>query len=837
MNTSSGVTFNHSTTIEQLSFLPKFNTRFGAASIEGDSINTYTGFYGRIPYESMMYGPEYNSQLVKLGYVKQLTRADGSLYDSTNQTTYNFKNPVKAFFQTGLTVQNGINYQANDQNSSFYLSAQAVNTSGTIPKDKSDRYSVRLGAARNYNKFSSSFSVGYTRTNTNVAGVDYNLGRTVYSNLLNTPGEVPITNFKNLNAPFANENDWYNAYYPNPYWQVENSRVKSTRDDILGSLDLNLKATSWLNFVYRVGITASNYQQKNTIGGVSFSDYEIYDPLGALNIASLNPNGVQPKMFDRTQSRFIIQSDFLVNMERKFIHNDLNARLVLGNSLNKDTRRTLQSGNANINLNNNSNLLNPLQIPGLYDVSGTLGSSANTEELIHVGKIGVYGSLQLGWKNYLFAELTARNDWVSVLDPSHRSVFSPGVNTSFVFTDAISFLKNISWLSFGKIFAGYTRVGNVNVQPYSLSNTFGQVNGFPYGNLTGLSLNTQAANNNLRPEIVVSNEAGLQLGLFKNRAIVGITHYNENAKDQVIPVQISSSTGFMSTLANIGAVKNSGWEFDARITPLLNLGPVRVNMAGNLTFYSSKVSDMDPNNKSMMIGGYANGAGIYTIENQPMRVLQVIDWKRDSMGHVIVDAITGQPSASDKVTNVGQSTPKIILALNPSFEYKSFGLNIIGEYRGGYVVYNNIGSALAMSGASEVTTNTGRQKFVYPNSVIIVNGKSVPNTNIVVNNASNGAGFFATTYATAGTPFVTSGAFWKVREVIFTYNIPLKTNKFIKRAVVGLTARNLFTFLPKDNVYADPEYSVFGTGNAQGISNENVQPPTRIFGATINVGF
>ena len=829
------ITFTHSTTIEKVSFFPELNTRFGAASTEADSLSAYTGFYGRIPYENQMYGPEYNGGTVALGYAKQFTRPDGSVYDTTNQISYDYKNPYKAFFQTGHTEQNGINFQSGDQNGSLFFSAQAVNISGTIPKDKSDRYTLRVGASRNYDKFSTSFSVGYTKFNTDITGVDYAQGRPVYWNVLNTPGEVPITNFKNLNAPFADENNWYNAYYPNPYWQINNSRVKSTRDDILGSLELGFKPTDWLNFTYRLGATATNYQQKNTIAGVTFSAYEISDPLGAGNMGSSNPNGVRGKLFDRLQETFILQSDFLINMEHKFVNDDLNVRLLLGNSINKNTRRTLQSGSTDINFGNNSNVLNELEIPGLYNVSNIVGVPTVAEEIRQYGKIGAYGSLQLGWKNFLFLEVTGRNDWVSVLAPENRSFFYPGVNSSFVFTDAIKSLKSISWLSFGKVLASWTKVGNVNVNPYQLNTTFGQTSGFPYGSLTGFSLGNTLANPGLTPEFVASREVGIQLGLFRNRANIGVTYFNENATNQTVPVNVSSSTGYTATLQNVGNVKNWGWEFDARITPLLNLGPVRFNMSGNLSLYDSKVLEVSPN--AIFIGGYTTGAGIYTIKNQPMRVLQVIDWNRDSTGHVIVNPNTGRPTAASSVTNVGRSTPKAILGLNPSFEYKGLTLNILAEYRGGYNIYQMLGNAMAFTGVSEVSTATGRQRFVYPNSVVLQNGKYVPNTTVAIDNASNGGGFFAGTYRTAGTPFITSGDFWKIREVSLSYNIPIKQNNIVKRAVLGLVARNLFTFLPKDNVYADPEYSSLGTGNTQGISNENLSPPTRIFGATLTVGF
>jgi TonB-linked SusC/RagA family outer membrane protein len=828
------ITLTHSTTIEKVSFFPKLNTRFGAGSTETDSLSAYTGFYGHIPYENQMYGPEYNGAPVALGYKKRFYRPNGAAFDTTNQTTYDYKDPLGSFFQTGRTIQNGISYQSGDNNGSLFLSGQFNNTTGTVPKDKANRYSVSLGSSRNYNKFSASFRVGYTKFESNTAGPDYNQQRPVYWNVLNTPGEVPITNFKNLNAPFANENDWYNAYYPNPYWQLENSRIKTTQDDILGSLELGMKATSWLNFTYRIGVTARNFQEKDTRAGVTFSEYEISDPLGAQNSAFGAPNGIKPVEFDQLTQRFIIQSDFLINLEHKFVNNQLNARLLLGNGINKTSARNIQTGN------------NQLEIPGLYNVSNVIGIPVVSESVAKVGKIGAFGSLQLGWKNYLFLELTGRNDWVSVLAPENRSFFYPGVNASFIFTDAIKPLKNISWLSFGKLNASYTKVGNVSLGAYELSNTFSQAQGFPYGNLTGFTLNNTLANGNIKPEFIKAREVGIQLGFLRNRINLGVTYFDEDISDQTIPINISSSTGYTATNQNVGNVSNSGVEFDLKLTPLINIGPVKINFGGNLSLYHDKVDQIDPNLKSVTIGGFTTGA-IYTIEGQPMRVLQVRDYVRDSLGRVVVSSTTGRPSIATNLVNVGRSTPDVILGLNSSIEYKGFTLSALAEYRGGYTVFQNIGSAMAFTGVSWITTSTGRQRFIYPNSVILVNGKYEPNTSVAVDNASNGSSFWtsSTSFRGAGTNFITSGAAWKIREMSLGWNVPVKGNitKVIKRLSLGLVARNLFTFLPKDNLYADPEFNVISatgqgtSGNAQGISNENLSPPTRIFGFTATVGF
>src|ERR1035437_9331748 len=168
----------------------------------------------------------------------------------------------------------------------------------------------------------------------------------------------------------------------------------------------------------------------------------------------------------------------------------------------------------------------------------------------------------------------------------------------------------------------------------------------------------------------------------------------------------------------------------------------------------------------------------------------------------------------------------------------------VADYRAGNYIMNELATNLSFEGVSQFSAQNGRQRFIFPNSVIMVNGKYVDNTSVAVNNGNNtgGAGFWpGSVYGTnLGSPFVQSAAFWKIREVSITYDFPaslLSGAKFIKRLSVGLVGRNLFMFRPASNQYTDPEFSSSGSGNAVGRTNENQLPPTRIFGANVTVTF
>jgi len=191
------------------------------------------------------------------------------------------------------------------------------------------------------------------------------------------------------------------------------------------------------------------------------------------------------------------------------------------------------------------------------------------------------------------------------------------------------------------------------------------------------------------------------------------------------------------------------------------------------------------------------------------------------------------------LVDFGQTNPKNIVGLTTSFTYKHFTLTGTGELRTGAVVYNGFASTLDFSGVSYTSAEAGRERFVYPNSVIETSpGVYTPNTNVTTNNG--GGGFWADGIRdNVMSNYVTSADYFKIRELSLSYDFPqsiLKQTGFIKKASFALVGRNLFMFRPKSNIYTDPEINV-GTDNAQGVNNLNQTPPTRIYGFTLSVGF
>jgi hypothetical protein len=210
---------------------------------------------------------------------------------------------------------------------------------------------------------------------------------------------------------------------------------------------------------------------------------------------------------------------------------------------------------------------------------------------------------------------------------------------------------------------------------------------------------------------------------------------------------------------------------------------------------------------------------------------------RDANGHVIVDAVSGMPTKASSLSILGNANPTDILGLTTNVTWKRFTFAATADYRAGHKIFNNIGNAMDFSGAGWTTAQTGRQRFVFPNSVIVVNGKSVPNTNVTVTDAN--FNFWPSLYNSVGANYVVSAAAWKLREVMISYDIPqtiFAATKVIQRATLTVSGRNLLMIRPATNKWTDPEFNE-GTGNDVGRTGEAQAPPTRIFSATLALQF
>jgi hypothetical protein len=231
------------------------------------------------------------------------------------------------------------------------------------------------------------------------------------------------------------------------------------------------------------------------------------------------------------------------------------------------------------------------------------------------------------------------------------------------------------------------------------------------------------------------------------------------------------------------------------------------------------------------------------VAGQAFPVIMGIDYNRDPQGHIIVDKISGIPTATSGLVILGNGTPKHRLGSNAVVTYKGFRFSVLFEYRGGYSIYNGIGNNIDWSGTGYTSAIYGRKSFIVPNSVIKnSDGSYSPNTSVAIANGGGNNGFWSDGIRrTTTSNYVTSGNFVKLREISLGYELPssiLAKTKFIKRANISVQGRNLFLWMAKDNYYTDPEFSIAGASvNGTGLNDANKTPPTRYFGSTLQLTF
>ncbi len=817
--------------VESISYMPSLQTQFGSNGGESfpQNFNDLTYY---IPDENQQFGPQFNGKSVPLGRPV----GDGSLLMVPYSAIPNGK---RDFFQNAVTTQNNLSYSAGDDKSSFFLSGQYVYSNGVMPNDHGNRAIVRVGGSRTFDIFSAAYSVAYTYKYTNTT----NTGD-VYNNVINTPQHVPLTSLSDWqHNKYADPSGYFNDWADNPYFTIDQERNKTTSNNVAGNVQLNLQPLPWLKLSYLASVNYSNSRYE-FLGGIAHynehartSDTVIYSNADGTGLdtafdyikpQATGPATTQATYNTSTTNNFLFTSDFLIT-GTKDISKDFNLSVTLGVSY----------------INNQINYLavnaGPLFVP-VYNINSLTGIPGLGQYNNLAKKLGYFGDATLGYKNYAFLHGNYRTDEDSRLSTANMYIPYYDIDAALVLSEIIPALKESKNINYLKIRAAHSLTGNAsalgNGSPYiadgayATDPTFSTAPGFPFSGLGGFQLNTNVANPNIKPEQVTENELGLEVAFLKNRVSLVAVIYQQKLKDGIVFTNTASSSGFKSSLVNAANTENNGLELGVKAV-LVNSQEVTWNIGVNYTHMTSKVLSINGDLQSLNVGG-----NTYAVVGQPYPVIETGDWTRDPQGHVIVDPITGNPSLDPNLKIEGNAVPTDLLGITTSVSWNHFTLTATMDYRGGYKVFNQVGENMTFTGISTITTATGRQRFVFPNSVIDQGGgKYVKNTNVTTDDA--GYNFWGGTYLNVGSNYITSGDFWKLREVAIRYDFP---NKWYAKAKVfqdisfTLSGRNLLMRRPATNNWTDPEFND-NTSNAVGRNTVGQIPPTRIISGTLSIRF
>ena len=824
------VNFSNTTYAESISFMPKFQNRFGGGT------ESFSRVY--VPFENQSYGPEFTGTGTVLaqdpnspsGYSQEPASGvtvgreleDGSRFTLPYQ---GFESSKRDAFTTGRTFQNDLSLSAGDERGSFRVSMQDVNTTGVVPKDKFRRTSFNLNADRTYGKFKGAFRVNYSTAKSERSTADF------YFGVLNAAANVPIDTYKNW-QPFqlgdgklnpANPNNYFNDYYDNPYFSLDNSRQDLRNNVLTGNVELSYNPIEWIGVTYRLGGTIRNQISKGYTDRYTFSAF-------AKGHGKYNAKDISGGVTDFSDANTRINQDLFATVARKF-GTAFSFDAIVGTQIRENNRKFVQTQSSS------------LVIPGLFNVGNRTGEATVNESNFNDRLIGIYADVSLGYRDFLTLHATGRNDYTSLLSKSNRSFFYPGADVAFVLTNAVPSLQN-RVLNYAKLRASATKVGNINVAPYQLQTVFAQGPAFPYGGQAGFTLGNQINSPDLQPEFTTSYEVGGEFGLFNNRITADLAYYIQSTTNQTVPIDVSRATGFSRALINVGEVQNNGFEVELRTTPIRTASGFRWDVNFNYSRVDNKVISLYAGLPEINLSGFYGLTGdaalgqIFAREGEQFPILKTVGYARDPQGRVIVDGGTGYPVKNPALQIAGQVNPRDRVGLSTNLSYKGLSFNALAEYRGGNVIYHGLGASGWFTGVSATTANYGRERFIFPNSVIQTGTDTyTPNTSVAVQDG--GLGTWDSNLRTFGENFVTNAAFWKLREVALTYSLPaawLTRTRFVKGATIGLVGRNLFTLLPKQNIYTDPEFSN-STSNSVGLNDTGLTPPTRTYGFTASLSF
>lgn len=818
------ITLNSSTTLSSVLKLPTFQNEYGQGYMSGSA--TSPGYVTGIDdaSDNFSWGAPFTGK----------TEPWGQKIDGVTQTKpYSaLPNNIKDFFSTGVAANNNVGIASGNDNSSFYLGLNSLNSNGIYPGnyDTYNKYGVRFnGKTKLANNFTAGINFNYNKIQGNTPSNGQNANG-IWNNLMQTPRDIPINTMGNLNNKYNGYNPatdtygFYGAFVLNPYWVLQNFSNLDDVNRVTGDVNLAYKPFDWLNIEERIGVDSYSDRRKFITPKYDFS---AADESGSGLWAGLDARNNGAYEEDQFNVNEVVH-DLMITATHKF-GKDFSTSLLLGNNI-----RERSTTSSQISTNTSGGLIES----GWYNLNNSNGPvDVILDQIATRRLVGFYADLNLSYKDYLFLEGTLRNDRSSTLPVNNYSYWYPSVSGSFVFSEL---LKNSAWadfLSYGKLRSSFAQVGN-DTNPYELKTYYEltSVNGsfgstkFPFGSVNALQIGSTIGNPNLKPEQTRSFEVGTELAFLQSRLSVDFSYYVNDSKNQIIPVPIPNSTGYQANIINAGEIQNKGIELS------LSGYPIKTNdfsweLFGTFTKNNSDVLNLPNGVSQITIGGFS-GMGIVAAVGHPYGEFYAVTNQTDAEGRTIINKNTGQPLPTTLPQYLGSYNPKYQASFGTNIKYKGFAFNVLFDVKHGGVLFSDTKSLTDFVGTA-AETGGPRYGHPFPNSVYLdANGKSVPNTTVPYSVYN-----YYTNVIPSGMDIV-DASYVKLRSasLSYTFNKTQLKNLPFGALTVGVFGNNLFLWTPKSNAYVDPEVNSSGAGNEQGLDFAGL-PSVRNYGFNLKVSF
>ena len=736
------------------------------------------------------------------------------------------KHNLRDFYKTGLEMNNNITLRYGNEHVGVVGSYSNLNSNGILPNN-GDKYTRNIFSLRGYinaDKLTMDMSMNYVRKDiSRTEGMDMEL--------LQHAVDVSFKEQKDYNDPRYDINNYYTFYASNPYWVIDNYKYIYQDDRAYGKVELGYKLLPGLKAMGRLGGDFTNYRITNQQPIVKFAN------------GSYSQEGGKTEEIGRYEETKYTNSEIdattLLNADYKFDNFSLN-------------------GTAGWNFNQRiyeytGAIINGLEIENWYSLLNTSSSATPISYKSKRRLLGAFAQAELGYKEYLFLNLSMRNDWSSTLPKENNSFFYGGANVSILLHQIMPTLKDYK-IDFFKLRAAVGQTGN-DADVYRTSswyrianfaatgNSYNYYTTLPFGGVLGMTSNNTVPSTNLKPEMTTEYEFGVSANFFDNRLILDFAYYNKQTKDQIISATLPPETSFVGETRNVGKIENKGLEIMANFIPI-RTKDWEWNLGMTFSKNRSKVKELWDGLDEYTFNSW-RGVDFVLKKGEAIGQFRVpmanrvTDEKSPYFGHVIVNNNGWISDSQTEKEYVGSSEAKFTMGFNTRLKWKEFTLGVSADWRkGGYFV-SNTSYISHFNGNSTQTVYNERNSFIYPNSVKVVNGNYVENNIPVKSEQMNYAVGNYSYSPWVRREFIIPKDFFKLREISLSYNFPKKvlSSTPFKQVSVSLVGRNLLLFTPRSNNYVDPEASNLGNDLLSEFGETTGTSTTRNIGGSINIVF
>jgi TonB-linked SusC/RagA family outer membrane protein len=728
------------------------------------------------------------------------------------------QNDPSTFFQTGMTLNNSITIDGGNEKGTFKLGYNSVRDKGILPNSQVNKNVINFAGSLNLtSRLVASATVNFSavdgrgRYGTGYSGAYSENLMTNFRQWWQT--NVDVSELKQAYEYSGNNASWNiisptnsaARYWNNPYWSRAKNFETDSRYRTFGNVALTYKATDWFNVLGRVTIDSNDDLQEERLayGAVGVPGYSRYN---------------------RTARE--VNFDLIGNFKARIAQN-ISFTGLIGANLRRESFKSIRAST-------NGGL-----VPGLYTLTNSVSSLIPPVEVDqHRAVDGVFANATFGFRDMVFLDLTARRDQSSTLPKANNAFFYPSAALGFVFSELTK--ETAPWLSYGKVRGNYAEVG-LGAPIYSTTDYFDKPTAF--GSVALFSVPSTRNNPDLKPERTKSAEIGIETAFLNSRIGFEANVYQSNSVNQIIPINISTATGYSFRYVNAGTIRNRGVELSGYVTPFRSEN-ITWTINANWTKNENRVTELFQGSDNILLASYQGGVSSNATVGRPYGSIRGTNFVYLN-GQRVVDTDGYYLKSATANEEIANPNPNWTGGLSNTVTYKGISLYFLVDVRKGGQLYSldrayglDTGLTPETAGLNDLG-NPSRNTIANGGGVIFSGVQQDGTPNTVRADNSTLAGY--TAFGTSINPdaaFVYDASYVKLREVSLTYSLPktLAAKLGGVRAVdFSIVGRNLW-IIHKNLPDADPEDAVSSGNYGQGYST-GAYPAVRTLGANIRLSF